>query len=107
MPKESLLSPSSTSVSPLGANAPKDWPPPPVQRMVKVSSGRALPWMRVISEPKMVPSARLVEETVSSITDFLPFWSAGPSFSSSAFSSSDSFRWKSNSSLGSKWVAPA
>ena len=34
--------------------APKDCPPPPVHLTVKVSSGRLLPWSRVMSEPRMV-----------------------------------------------------
>ena len=94
-------------VSPLGANAPKDWPPPPVHSMVNVSSGRVFPWMRVISEPKIVPIARLVLETSSLIVDFLPFSSARAEFCEQRlFVQRFAEAGSPNSSAFSQWVGP-
>ena len=44
-------------------NAPKLWPPAPTQWAVNTSSGRVLPYLRVISLPKMAPKARSVLDT--------------------------------------------
>ena len=82
--------------------APKDWPAPPVHLIVKVSSGRELPWMRVMSLPRMAPRVRSVEVTGMETVFFYPagraFFSFFSSFMSTVFSSS-----KSKASAGSKW----
>ena len=88
----------------MGRKAPKDCPPPPVQRIVKVSSSRLFPYSRVMSEPNMVPTARSVELTARESVFFCPFFRALPIFDSrtdwsTVFSSSKSY-----TSAGSKWV---
>ena len=57
-----------------------------------------------MSEPRMVPTARSVEDTASSSRLGSPFWRDLPSFFSSTFRSTVSSRRKSYTSPGSKWV---
>ena len=76
-------------------NAPKLCPPPPVQRTVNVSSGSSEPNRRVISEPRIVPSARSVLETRSEISFFSPVFRLSANSRSRTFSSSEPDRRKS------------
>ena len=72
-PNPSFASPVSFNVRPFGMNAPKLWPPPPVSSTMTLSSGSSVPYSAVISEPKIVPTALSVLDTLTSVILMDPF----------------------------------